>query len=259
MKQNKWSASKKIYLTLSILLSIQVIPFLGMVINMIFVMAIAGLILSIVLLVTTTKDQVSKGGAVLGLITFAMAIVSGMFSWAMTGRIGDGTIALIFLWMFVNWAVCIAAVIVCYITTFSKKRNPADYVGGSSFPGTPQMKAPKATETVKVGFGGDISLSEVKFNDQKQQDTAQSITPIRPIETTTIPPNIPAIQKVETSTQVVEETKQPTPYVGEEVLKEEKPVTYVTQVMGNELAELLKENEEKKQNSTSVSAEELEK
>ncbi|MGL5041689.1 MAG: hypothetical protein ACRC6X_01120 [Culicoidibacterales bacterium] len=134
MEKQKWSSTKKKYLVLSIMLTVQMIPMLGFALNMLFVYSIIGIVYAIMILLASKKERVTRGGAILGLITFLMAIPSGLYGLAMV-RYEFYSSMWMWMWFFVNWFVCIGAVTTSYYSTYAKPKvsikmplKPVEYV-----------------------------------------------------------------------------------------------------------------------------------
>ena len=118
------------YIALAILLTIQAIPMLGMFMNLLYIYAIVGVVVSIITLFLAKNEGRSIVGAVLGTIGFCLAIISGTLfhiTIAENFSVDEEFLAIIF--MVINWIVVVVAAIFAYINAFSKKHLPIP-VGG---------------------------------------------------------------------------------------------------------------------------------
>lgn len=166
MEKQKWTWAKKLYLILAIMLTIQIIPLVGTALNYSFVYAIIGIVLSITILSRTKRDNRSAVGAILGLITFLMAIISGLIMYTlMKPNIliypspvdsSDYILKTLLggLWMICSWFVGISAAILSYINTFSKRDqiDSSDYVSVGKVINA-ENNTVHINQAVQLGFG----------------------------------------------------------------------------------------------------------
>lgn len=230
MENQKWTPSKVLYLVLAIMLTIQVIPMVGMVLNMFFMLSISGIVISIVILCRARKDNRSIVGAILALVTFGMAFVSGIMMWALADiptDFADEHLGFM-LWMILNWFVCIVATVFCYINTFAKR-------DGNNIPETT--------------YTPNRPLQPVDSTVQMNNSTVEKITPIvNPTNTTGTQQSMAAQQATTTVTPTVETVEritpvvEPTPVVTPQPVQETATDTVVTEAA--QVAEPEEKNEE---------------
>lgn len=212
-QQTNWPPAKKLYLALSIMLTLTAIPVIWYLINygaategsfnvLGFFYEVSGLCLAIGVLSRAKKDSVKKTGAVLGVITYSLAMLItlgfyalGRSSWRISiyyssTVFNSGWFVFLSFLGLITWILAIAATIFSYINTFARKQEQPFVNYGDNMvhnvnnatPFTPQT--PIAHQPLQpVGQVTNIQEPITFTPVETATPHIQAATPVTPVET----------------------------------------------------------------------------